>query len=95
MILPLQTLRFPVSLLENKHATDMYGKYTFFYLLHGMFACITEVRSSHSYNVIIVKVVIDFSYFLLPPGVLIMQTYKNRSKILFFEIKLDLSRILQ
>ena len=95
MILPLQTLRFPVSLLENKHATDMYGKYTFFYLLHGMFACITEVRSSDSYNVIIVKVVIDFSYFLLPPGVLIMQTYKNRSKILFFEIQLDLSRILQ
>ena len=60
-----------------------------------MFACITEVRSSHSYNVIIVKVVIDFSYFLLPPGVLIMQTYKSRSKILFFEIKLDLSHILQ
>lgn len=53
-----------------------------------MFACITEVRSSDSYNVIIVKVVIDFSYFLLPPGVLIMQTYKNSSKILFFEIKL-------
>lgn len=58
-----------------------------------MFACIKEVRSWDSYNVIVVKVVIDFSYFLLPPCVLIMQTYQNSSKILFFEIKLDLSRI--
>lgn len=55
------------------------------FLFISPYVCLYH-RSEDSYNVIIMKVVIDFSYFFFLPCVLIMQTYKNKFKILLKDL---------
>ena len=58
-----------------------------------MFACITEVRSWDPYNVIIVKVVTDISYFFFSSLRFDHADIQQQFQDSVLEIKLDLSRI--